>query len=66
MCEGILDVLKYQYTRLTSAVDGCRYCEADFITSPRTGLTLQGVDSWSAVIQLIVSRTAIRPPQTRY
>lgn len=59
MCKGILDVLKY--TRLTSAVDGCRYCEADFITSPRTGLTLQGVDSWSAVIQLIVRRTAMRP-----
>lgn len=63
MCEGILDVLKY--TGLTSAVDGRRYCEADFITSPRTGLMLQGVDSWSAVIQLIVW-TARRPPQTRY
>lgn len=63
MCVGILDVLKY--TRLTSAVDGWRYCEADFITSPRTVLTLQGVDSWSAVIRLIV-RTALRPPQTRY
>lgn len=51
MCEGILDALKR--TRLTSAVDGWRYCEADFITSPWAGLTLQGVDSWSAVIQLI-------------
>lgn len=33
MCEGILGVL--ECTRLTSAVDGRRYCEADFITSPR-------------------------------